>query len=255
MSKTCAYCCLPMPQGANERPQHYTHRKYHSGECRRLGYNQVRNERLHPIPKSVASKDLSDYVLVTELAESRGVTVHAVYGWLNRQKKHRQPYFFIRLRRGYVRADLAAEYADARAERRPKGWVTVKSVLAELPYENTSGYHLLRQLERKGEITVQTYRKNSYVSRGDAAHLLQSWRSTLPLPGWVPLQETARRAGVTPESVSKWAKRNDFELRFYRHPEHFHIVHYLEVKHAESYIAQTEPRRTGRRVVELQEAA
>lgn len=244
-----------MPQLPGERPQHYVHRKYHPGECRRLGYNSVRNERLHPTPKGVASKDLSDYVLVKDLAQSRGVGIYAVHVWLKRQDKHRLPYSFVRRHKAYVRADVAAEYAEARAERRPKGWMTVKSVLAELPYQNTSGYHLLRQLEHKGEITVQTWRKNSYVSKGDAAHLLQTFRSTLPLPGWVPLQEAARRAGVTPGAVSKWAKRNSFELRFYRHPGHFHIVHYLEAKHAESYIAQTEPRRIGRRAPQLLEAA
>ena len=172
---------------------------------------------------------------VPEIAASFNVSRSVIRAFFLRRKLWRRPY---RLEVGtthYLRADIAALYSEGRATRKPEGYVSVKRVLSDLPLR---GREHLGRLEREGKVTVIRFRKNLYLSPDDARYVRQTLLDRLPLPGWVPLAETARNTGKTRQALAAWLKRRNSETRIYLDTESHQFVRHLTRKDADEYVRE-----------------
>jgi transcriptional regulator with XRE-family HTH domain len=215
--KKCLWCKQPIEREPGESIGSYSQRRYHMGECRRLASLKMNGasktaRKLAKHGKRVQNVDLTEYTTVKQLAKDAGVWPQSIQSWLKKSGKHRWPHYFVRLRVAYVSLDLAEAYLKMNRPK-PKGWLPIKYVRAEL---GRSAYHFIRRLRDEGTITIVRNADVDYLSPADADFVIRSFRNDFPLPGWMPLTEVAKRANVTRSSAHHYFKRHpENEQRWY----------------------------------------
>lgn len=153
--------------------------------------------------------EISDYLSLNELSKDTGVSKNTLTGFFTYHRLYRHPY---RVRRGhqvYVRLDAIERYTEGRAAQRPKGWPTVKRLCLELGLPR--GSRLVSRL-LQGLRTLQ-YRHALYVHPDDAQLFRTRILELRPLPGWINIQQAAKRAGRTRPALTSWARNRDIPLR------------------------------------------
>ena len=185
--------------------------------------------------------DMSNYVTAQELADECGVTVRTVCKWVEKlpKRKGRTPRPKIRRRQLCIPLELATQYKEGRSHyksvqpqrvKRPKGWVTVYSLRSEV----SKGW--LYAFIRRANIETVSDSGAFYVSPEDAERIRLTYRSSLPLPGWVQATEAARELGVTVKTVRRRFEERGYPLRKYRN-SHAHFVWHVLERDLEQYRA------------------
>lgn len=180
--------------------------------------------------------DPSDYLRVADFARERGVQSKVIRDWLKRRGLKRAPYYLRRGLYGYVRYDLAAEYAAPRETARPKGWPTLKSLKAELrALPGGSGVNYLERRIAAGELRVVTYRKVRYVDPDDYRRAVLLYKDRLPPAGLVLLRDLARETRRDTVAVVSWCERHKVPMHMFRHPRKTSLARYLYPADADRY--------------------
>ncbi len=152
------------------------------------------------------------YLTLREVADANGVSRQSVRDWLARRDLYRYPYRVKSGNRYLIRIDAAERYAEGRLGLKPRGYVTVKGICQEMGINRGGGFLEVTLL--KG-IEPVFFRGTAYLSPGDAAVVLERWKSYQPAHGWVPVRDSAPIIGRTRQGLTHWAKRSGVELRPY----------------------------------------
>lgn len=152
------------------------------------------------------------FIPLKQVAEVNNVAQQSVAEWLKRRKLYQYPYRKTSGRQYLIRIDAAERYAEGRIGVKPKDYVTVKGLCAEMGISR--GGSFMRQTLLKG-VSPQLFRGTAYLSPEDAATVLARWKKLQPAHGWLPIRQAAPVIGRTRQGVIHWANRNGVEVREY----------------------------------------
>lgn len=190
-----------------------------------------------PKRRSKTGIDHDKYVLAAELAHSIGVSPETVAGYARRRSGQWRGALRHVDGRNYVHIALAETYLKRlglkRSAKRPKGWKTIKAVLAE----SGAGRSTFMSALRRGELRAVLAGSGVYVHPEDAESFVLAYKNLKPLPGWVMVSALPKELGRSKEAVNQWIRRNrdTVEVREFLHPTCNRPVPYISEADAERY--------------------
>lgn len=152
------------------------------------------------------------YLTLQEVADVNGVSTQSVADWMKHRDLYRYPHRVKSGKKYLIHINVAERYAKGRLGVKPKGYVTLKGLCQDLGINR--GGSFLEVTLLKGLETV-FFHGTAYLSPGDAAAVLERWKSYQPAHGWVPVRDSAPVIGRTRQGLTHWAKRSGVELRLY----------------------------------------
>ena len=184
--------------------------------------------------------DLNDYISLSDLSRDTSVSKNALLAYFTYHDLMRYPYRVRHKGQIYLRLDVAERYLQGRTTQRPKGWPTLKRLCFEAGVPRAS--RLIIRLTK--DLQVVRFRHAMYVHPDDAKLFLTRIKALRPLPGWVLVGESAKKAGRTRPALTSWAKRRGIEMREFIDDSGKPPKLYIHERHAEKYIA-TRKRKEG----------
>ena len=184
---------------------------------------------------------LPNHVLVQRVANAAGVSTQSIIraakrryrkeGKRDRRRVEGCPYTFVSL-------SLWDDYMQVgnvkRVPERPKGWLTVKTLIAK-----GLGKRRAYDLVHEGRLEAVYVGNTLYIEPEAVEQYLLRRRERKVPPGWVRVGAVYREAGKTKQALSAYLKRHDIETRQFRHPERDQLVSYMPEAAAEQYLNST----------------
>ena len=198
--------------------------------------------------REYCNQDIDGYITSAALAKECGVKCGAISQWLRSLHGRTRSLHAVKMNsRWYLSPYLAAEYKNGRAkfsrriasrrEKRPKGWVKVRSLIGDV--NRTWLYDYLAS----SNLTTITDSKTLYISPEDAEMIRLTFRNDLPMAGWVRITEAAETYGIGYRSIQTWAEKCQRPIRKYRDVRTGQFASYLLESDIADYRAEEGERR------------